>query len=50
MAILNFWMERDETLGDIVRNVIIHEVGHHFGLSDDDMERLEDEAAAKPSV
>jgi predicted Zn-dependent protease with MMP-like domain len=40
-AILDFWAETGETLSDIVRNVIIHEIGHHFGLSDDDMEALE---------
>lgn len=41
--ILDFWCESEEELADIVRNVLIHEIGHHFGLSDDDMERLEDE-------
>ncbi|MCZ6604051.1 MAG: metallopeptidase family protein [Alphaproteobacteria bacterium] len=40
-AILDFWSESGETLEDIVRNVMIHEIGHHFGLSDDDMEALE---------
>lgn len=33
--------EGDETLGDIITHVLIHEIGHHFGLSDDDMERIE---------
>jgi predicted Zn-dependent protease with MMP-like domain len=45
--ILDYWAEHDETLGAIVRHVLIHEIGHHFGLSDDDMaaiERLADEA------
>lgn len=42
--ILDYWAEHDETLGKIVTHVLIHEIGHHFGLSDDDMERLEDEA------
>jgi len=28
----------------VVRHVLIHEIGHHFGLSDDDMERLERDA------
>jgi len=40
-AILDYWAENEETLGDIVNHVLIHEIGHHFGLSDDDMERIE---------
>lgn len=40
-AILDYWAENEETLGDIVTHVLIHEIGHHFGLSDDDMERIE---------
>ena len=39
--ILDYWAENEETLGDIVTHVLIHEIGHHFGLSDDDMERIE---------
>jgi predicted Zn-dependent protease with MMP-like domain len=39
--ILDYWSEHHETLGDIVRHVVIHEIGHHFGLSDDDMDALE---------
>ena len=39
--ILDYWAEHDETLGHIVRHVLIHEIGHHFGLSDDDMEAIE---------
>jgi predicted Zn-dependent protease with MMP-like domain len=39
--ILDYWSEHDETIGHIVRHVLIHEIGHHFGLSDDDMERIE---------
>lgn len=42
--ILDYWCETGEDLTDVVRHVLIHEIGHHFGLSDDDMERLEDEA------
>ncbi len=45
-AILDYWADSDETLGDIVTHVLVHEIGHHFGFSDDDMERIE--AAAKP--
>ena len=43
-AILDYWAETDETLGSLVTHVLVHEIGHHFGLSDEDMERLEDEA------
>ncbi|WP_422371930.1 metallopeptidase family protein [Hoeflea sp.] len=39
--ILDYWAENDETLGDIITHVLIHEIGHHFSLSDDDMERIE---------
>ena len=39
--ILDYWAEHDETLGDLVTHVLVHEIGHHFGLSDDDMERIE---------
>jgi predicted Zn-dependent protease with MMP-like domain len=42
--ILDYWCETGEDLYDVVRHVLIHEVGHHFGFSDADMERLEDEA------
>jgi predicted Zn-dependent protease with MMP-like domain len=42
--ILDYWAEHDETLGAIVAHVLVHEIGHHFGLSDDDMEAIEDEA------
>ncbi|MCO5064367.1 MAG: metallopeptidase family protein [Rhizobiaceae bacterium] len=40
-AILDYWSENEETLGSIITHVLIHEIGHHFGLSDDDMERIE---------
>ena len=39
--ILDYWAGHDETLGDIVRHVLIHEIGHHFGLSDDDIDAIE---------
>lgn len=42
--ILDYWAAHDEALGDIVTHVLVHEIGHHFGLSDDDMERIEREA------
>ena len=41
--ILDEWAERgNETLEHLVKHVVIHEIGHHFGLSDDDMHALED--------
>ena len=39
--ILDYWAENEETLGAIVSHVLVHEIGHHFGLSDDDMEAIE---------
>jgi predicted Zn-dependent protease with MMP-like domain len=44
-AILNEWVETGVRLDDLVAHVVIHEVGHHFGLSDDDMHALEDAAS-----
>jgi predicted Zn-dependent protease with MMP-like domain len=41
-AILDYWAEHDETLGNIVTHVLVHEIGHHFGLSDEDMYAIED--------
>jgi predicted Zn-dependent protease with MMP-like domain len=39
--ILDYWAEHDETLGAIVTHVLVHEIGHHFGMSDDDMDSIE---------
>ncbi len=39
--ILDYWCETGEDLSHVIRHVLIHEIGHHFGLSDDDMERIE---------
>jgi predicted Zn-dependent protease with MMP-like domain len=39
--ILDYWAEHDDALGAIVRHVLVHEIGHHFGLSDADMEAIE---------
>ena len=47
--ILDYWCESGEDLQHLIRHVLIHEIGHHFGLSDEDMEAIEaaaDEAAA----
>ena len=41
--ILDYWAEHEETLGDIIAHVLVHEIGHHFGLSDDDIEAIEDD-------
>jgi predicted Zn-dependent protease with MMP-like domain len=42
--ILDEWAEGVEELEHLVTHVLIHEVGHHFGFSDDDMHALEEEA------
>jgi len=39
--LLDYWCETGETLEAVVRHVLIHEIGHHFGFSDDDMDRIE---------
>ena len=39
--ILDYWAEHEETLGTIITHVLVHEIGHHFGLSDADMEAIE---------
>ena len=45
-ALLDEWVESGETLEALVSHVLVHEVGHHFGLSDDDMHALEAAARA----
>ena len=42
--ILAEWCEEGEAFEHLVRHILIHEVGHHFGLSDDDMHALEGQA------
>jgi predicted Zn-dependent protease with MMP-like domain len=44
-AILDEWIETGMRLDDLVAHVTIHEIGHHFGLSDDDMHALEEAVA-----
>ena len=44
-AILDEWIETGVRLDELVAHVTIHEIGHHFGLSDDDMHALEDAVA-----
>ena len=39
--ILDYWSEHEEALGAIIAHVLVHEIGHHFGLSDDDMHAIE---------
>jgi predicted Zn-dependent protease with MMP-like domain len=41
--ILDYWAEHEETLGAVVTHVLVHEIGQHFGLSDEDMEAIEAE-------
>jgi len=44
--ILDEWAERETvTLGELVSHVLVHEIGHHFGLSDEDMHKIEDSGA-----
>jgi len=44
--ILDYWADHEETLGAILTHVLVHEIGHHFGLSDADMQRIEAEVAS----
>jgi len=42
--LLDVWAEGTETLGHLVTHVLVHEIGHHFGLSDRDMAGIEEAA------
>ena len=42
--ILDYWSEHEDTLGAVIAHVLVHEIGHHFGLSDADMEAIEAQA------
>jgi predicted Zn-dependent protease with MMP-like domain len=39
--ILAYWCETEEDLAHVIRHVLVHEIGHHFGFSDADMEAIE---------
>ena len=43
-ALLDYWCETGEDLEHLIRHVLIHEIGHHFGFSDADMDRIERDA------
>lgn len=45
-AMLDYWSEGGETLGHLVTHVLVHEIGHHFGLSDEDMEAIETQSGS----
>jgi len=42
--LLDYWCESGEDLTHLIRHVLVHEIGHHFGLSDEDMARIEEDA------
>jgi predicted Zn-dependent protease with MMP-like domain len=48
IPMLVYWAEHEETLNAVITHVLVHEIGHHFGMSDDDMEAIE--AAADEPV
>ena len=45
--LLDEWIETGIALEDLITHVIVHEVGHHFGFSDDDMEAIERDGSAR---
>ena len=42
--LLDFWCDGEDSLGEVVTHVLVHEIGHHFGLSDADIEAIEQSA------
>ena len=43
--LLDYWCDGEDGLGAVVTHVLVHEIGHHFGLSDEDIEKIEAAAA-----
>ena len=43
--LLDYWAEYEETLAALVTHVLVHEIGHHFGLSDEAMHAIDEEAS-----
>lgn len=48
--ILDCWCEGEDSLEGIITHVLVHEIGHHFGLSDEAMETLEDAALSQSNL
>jgi predicted Zn-dependent protease with MMP-like domain len=48
--LLDYWIECGEDLAHLVRHVLIHEIGHHFGLSDEDMDAIEAQAQERAAA
>lgn len=46
-AILDYWADSEDMLGDIVAHVIIQELGNHFGYSDTELDEIEEEVTAR---
>ncbi len=42
--LLDYWCEGEDPLSAVVTHVLVHEIGHHFGLTDADIEAIEREA------
>ncbi|XWN29238.1 MAG: metallopeptidase family protein [Devosia sp.] len=50
LPIIAFQADGEDSLEDVIRHVLIHEIGHHFGLSDDDMYAIDDEDEGQPTT